>query len=675
MDKTIDPEPVDIYAKTSVFDLIHSQQINSESSQLEKENSQFIIADITIAATEFMRTQWMDEEPLTRTMPSSEIQIIEKIFNTQDQDSSFNSMSPMSFHNEFITSIDHDIFISSGYASPTPVNNNFVDEIKSLSNISLDLDQTLPKSSSSANINDEQRVKAPKLIRQTQILSAETLQASTSFTSLPSALELNGSLFINSVETSLYNKKDQTYAGFDIINKDPIKSRDEDMRSVSSRCRRFSWEEISDFGSAEHISTRIIQNLINKQNNRVLKLPSLRELEIYIQSLEPQEYLQIYHELKGSGLLDSSKRQDSVNNRKSFKLPEISKVIGLSMMKVVAVAAATAVVQAQLINTNSPKSDQEKTKTLIKQISLNVLGSLINKESETDKKLSKKSIPINKVESFINESVNSSLISSYKSINARLIGDESWAPVRDQLILNLTQKPKRVDQMQLQDLRCAECGIQVKKDKIKTFNYCEYFCKYFCRCCHENSQSYIPAKIIYQSDYKTTYEVCKKAKNFLEKIYIEPVITLESLNPSLFEGSAVFMKMKSLRLTLTNCRSYINTCRFAAHLKTNLYQKFDDFIVDDQHIYSIDTLFKLRQTNYLQHFQAVVIEIVDHIKKCELCSQLGYNCGICGSRDLIYPFESDKVDKCPNCLACYHRKCFKTPDQCPRCKRKRNRVQ
>lgn len=115
----------------------------------------------------------------------------------------------------------------------------------------------------------------------------------------------------------------------------------------------------------------------------------------------------------------------------------------------------------------------------------------------------------------------------------------------------------------------------------------------------------------------------KKAKNFLEKIYSEPVITLESLNPQLFDRTSVLTKLKRLRLRLYNCRGYINSCRFATELKKQLYNQFDDFIINDQHVYSIETLFKIKKTHYYEDLKSLVNQIVDHIKKCELCSQQG----------------------------------------------------
>jgi run domain Beclin-1 interacting cysteine-rich containing protein len=227
----------------------------------------------------------------------------------------------------------------------------------------------------------------------------------------------------------------------------------------------------------------------------------------------------------------------------------------------------------------------------------------------------------------------------------RIIGDSTWAPVREQLILNPSPRPKRLEQIKLQQFRCADCGIQISASKIKTFNYCEYFSKYFCRCCHINSRSYIPAYVVNLLDFRTTFEVSKKAKNFLDRIYSEPLITLDSLNPRLFQDTSdLFPRIKKLRFKLVNSRSYLNSCRFAKDLKTRLFSEYDDFIINDQHVYSIETLFKIKKTgNYYEKLRDIVNSIVIHIKTCELCSQQGYICGMCHRSDLLYPFELEKV--------------------------------
>lgn len=474
---------------------------------------------------------------------------------------------------------------------------------------------------------------------------------------------------------------------------------------TSQRTRRFSWEEILNLDTAEHIANRLIQKLIESENQRKQKtdtsklkptqVPNVKQFEIFIQMLEFFEYMQIYYELRSSGILhkyiqalastaqpasslrmsassiylshfDSPKQVKPSQAKLNSLLSSVSKTFHKSFKSsIISKIKLAAMMSALQQKTKLSEHIETNTSHLIKQISLKMQDSV----SLDDQTRSLKSEPTN---DDLDRSTTS--VSSLAIRQPRLLGDESWAPVRDQLILNVTPKLKRLDQMRQQNFHCADCGIQVREDKMKSFNYCEYFCKYFCRCCHINNQSYIPAYIVNSLDFRTKYEVSKKAKNFLEKIYNEPVITLESLNPGLYERTNIFSKFKKIRFKLYNCRHYINACRFALDLKKKLYNHFDDFIINDPMVYSIETLFKIKQTNYYETLKQLVQLCIDHIRSCELCSQQGYICGLCSNNELLYPFDLEKVQKCDNCLAVCHKTCLKKPELCPRCKRKKNRL-
>ena len=359
----------------------------------------------------------------------------------------------------------------------------------------------------------------------------------------------------------------------------------------------------------------------------------------------------------------------SKNNKAHIDKPKllggVSAITSISFLKVKS-ASLAAVSAIQL---------SEKQEVLLKP-DRNSSDKFANPETSSLCSDSQVSSSTNKSIAIGNSSPSPTQSSIYEYLSSgRILGDETWAPVREQLILNYAPKLKRLQQMQQQHFRCADCGIQIKHDQIKTFYYCEYFSKYFCRCCHINNQSYIPAYIVNLLDFRATFEVSKKAKKFLENIYNEPLITLETINPSLFEHNSIYSKIQKVRTKLYNSRSYINTCRFAVELKQELESQFDDFIINSIEVYSIETLFKIKRTNYYEMLKSIVNRIVEHIKTCLLCSQQGYICGICPKNDLLYPFEFEKVEKCPNCLACYHKNCLKNPEQCPRCMRKRNRMQ
>ncbi len=81
------------------------------------------------------------------------------------------------------------------------------------------------------------------------------------------------------------------------------------------RGRRFSWEEIINLDTAENISTRLIERLIDTKKTLLRKktklltrsnvsIPDLRQLEHAIQKMEYYEYMQTYYELRSSSLLE-----------------------------------------------------------------------------------------------------------------------------------------------------------------------------------------------------------------------------------------------------------------------------------------------------------------------------------------------------------------------------------
>lgn len=670
-----------MFSNRDVFDLIHSVQINCECSPLDKENSHFIIADMAMAANELIKSK--------------------KEFNTLEPGKKYPTSSSIRIANE------------TSFRTIDSLNNTRSNAV--LTNQS---PPQLARSQSFQSLLNELR--ECKLNRSLSHADVEKLNMSKSKSNQPSAVSV---MFENSIDlssistefsTSPYSPRPKNYKTVrhfsppiaNHLTIDELKTSESTLRPqsnpstslseqsrpnrlTSQRSRRFSWEEIEDYFSAENIANKIIKRLVDRTNaHRTVKpdpktlIPKIYEFEFLIKYFEYYEYLQKFFETKNYALNRSKKP----NNLKSSDQGTGTSSAGSTLHP--SMSASTIYLShssTQNENFSSPTDDSQYLKLCPSTPVFNKL----NPTGQTSVKVRsaalmlavQPSIDIASGDKLSLQSESFSLLDITPKSDAslglvpRILGDDLWAPVREQLILNLTPKQKRQEQMQNQYFRCADCGVEVKPDKIKTFHYCEYFSKYFCRCCHINQQSYIPAYVIFLSDYRTTFEVSKKAKNFLEKIYNEPLITLDSLNPNLFRDEfCLFSKMKKLRIKLYNCKSYLNSCRFAADLKSTLYAQFDDFIINDQHVYSIATLYKLKKTNYYDQLKHLLNRIIIHIKTCELCSQQGYICGFCQKSDLLYPFDFETVDKCPDCLACYHKSCFKSPDQCPRCVRKRARA-
>ena len=66
-----------------------------------------------------------------------------------------------------------------------------------------------------------------------------------------------------------------------------------------------------------------------------------------------------------------------------------------------------------------------------------------------------------------------------------------------------------------QNFRCAGCGTKIEQGYLKRFRYCEYLGKYFCHCCHTNSTSVIPAKILHKWDFSKVCSIIKYKNVFL----------------------------------------------------------------------------------------------------------------------------------------------------------------
>lgn len=66
----------------------------------------------------------------------------------------------------------------------------------------------------------------------------------------------------------------------------------------------------------------------------------------------------------------------------------------------------------------------------------------------------------------------------------------------------------------------------------------------------------------------------------------------------------------------------------------------------DLHTYSIEDFLEVKGGNKMKYLKAMLGDGVAHVKKCPLCMGKGFVCELCSSLDIIYPFESTKVNVC-----------------------------
>ncbi|XP_021360063.1 run domain Beclin-1-interacting and cysteine-rich domain-containing protein-like isoform X2 [Mizuhopecten yessoensis] len=260
---------------------------------------------------------------------------------------------------------------------------------------------------------------------------------------------------------------------------------------------------------------------------------------------------------------------------------------------------------------------------------------------------------------------NAELLKS-NSLKTRLRGNLEWAPPRPQIIFNIHPAPKRSTIMAKQSYMCAGCGMRVEQGYIRRFRYCEYLGKYFCQCCHSNSLSYIPGRILRRWDFKKYY-VSNFSRDLISRIIGDPLFNLTDINSSLYRRVRALDNIKDLRTQLTHLKNFLRICKSASNVLGEVEQ-LQGHWTDDIHLYSLSDLVQVKSGEMLTQLRNIVNISMVHVQDCPFCQGLGFFCEMCHDKEVIFPFELQKVTVCPGCRACYHKQCF-VPDKCPKCAR------
>jgi run domain Beclin-1 interacting cysteine-rich containing protein len=251
-----------------------------------------------------------------------------------------------------------------------------------------------------------------------------------------------------------------------------------------------------------------------------------------------------------------------------------------------------------------------------------------------------------------------------------LRGTLSWAPPRPQIVLTVRNKPKsKSAALSQQKWMCAGCGMRVERQYSKSFRFCHYLGRYFCTGCHSNSTALIPARVIYNWDFKK-YAVSNFSMDILSKMFQEPLFNIRDLSPDLLKKIEKLKNVASARNQLTKLKRYISSCRIAGDVKVLVLNTS----VPDPDMYSIQDLSQTRAGQLGPAIRSVVSKGLNHVKSCDLCQARAHICEGCHASNTIFPFQVG-VWECSECGACYHRSCYRPTTGCGRCVRKHLRQQ
>lgn len=207
------------------------------------------------------------------------------------------------------------------------------------------------------------------------------------------------------------------------------------------------------------------------------------------------------------------------------------------------------------------------------------------------------------------------------------------------------------------------------------FRVCAMDGKSYCSSCHSNDTAVVPARVLYNWDLRQ-HMVCDSSKTWLHDNIDTPMLDIRATNPKLYSHIEELSLLKTLRTQLLYLRAYLFTCPtegVADKLKKLIWPR--EHLHEHVHLYSVSDLLLISSGGLVAEVQDAVCYARLHIRDCRHCQARGFMCEICSKDDVIYPFQLDVAQTCPDCCAVYHRTCTRNVAECPRCVRRKIRRQ
>ncbi|XP_077279331.1 pleckstrin homology and RUN domain containing M1 [Temnothorax americanus] len=224
--------------------------------------------------------------------------------------------------------------------------------------------------------------------------------------------------------------------------------------------------------------------------------------------------------------------------------------------------------------------------------------------------------------------------------------------------------------LDVQNYSCLDCGCAIGMTFSKA-HVCAYSSAYYCSNCMAEGQYLVPSRIIHNWDLKR-YSVSRKAAAYLEG---KPALMdLKILNPRIYMAVDTMAQLQSLRIRLNLLRAYLFTCRepIIESLRKKVAPR--DYLYERVHQYSVSDLLDIPNGILAQQLQKVVEFARNHVINCWLCSQKGFICEVCNDAKVIYPFDTEFTFRCGACNAVFHADCSNASKPCPKCERRRKRM-
>ena len=201
--------------------------------------------------------------------------------------------------------------------------------------------------------------------------------------------------------------------------------------------------------------------------------------------------------------------------------------------------------------------------------------------------------------------------------------------------------------------------------------FCHYFGQYFCAQCHTGQTSVLPAQVIRNWNF-SKFPVCDHAVTLIMGKGKKPAIDLSIHNPEIYEDARLpFRTLRKTRERNLFVSEYVDKCKRKEELDGIMGEKAHFF--RSVHIYSLTDLIEIKGGTLLPLLDTIYGKLVAHIMKCDGCTGRAFICEICYSKELLFPFEFEKIGRCLDCGRVFHKKCYEllraSQGNCPVCVR------
>ncbi|XP_014611573.1 PREDICTED: pleckstrin homology domain-containing family M member 1 [Polistes canadensis] len=253
------------------------------------------------------------------------------------------------------------------------------------------------------------------------------------------------------------------------------------------------------------------------------------------------------------------------------------------------------------------------------------------------------------------------------------IDEEIKPPTVTKIVINFDEqlgKLPREKGLDMQNYSCFNCGHAIGMTFSKA-HVCSFSASYYCADCMAQGEYLIPSRIVHNWDLKR-YTICQKAAEYLKDC--STLLDLKTLNPKIYMAVDVMAQLQSLRIQLNLLRAYLFTCREPVIESLQRKVAPRDYLYEHVHQYSVSDLLDIPNGTLAQQLQKVVEFARNHVINCWLCSQKGFICEVCNNPKVIYPFDMDSTFRCGLCNAVFHADCLNAYKPCPKCERRRKRM-